>query len=404
MGRLALKGGEPVRKKPFPSWPVWGEEEKQALLRVLESRKWGRHVGKEVEEFEAQFARFNGVRYGVAVANGTCALEIALKACGIKGGDEVIIPPYTFVATATSVLVLNALPVFVDIHPDTLLIDPERIKEAITERTRAIIPVHIGGNVCNMDEILEIAKEYNLKVIEDACQAHGAEWRGKKAGTLGDAGCFSFQLGKNMTSGEGGMVLTNDKEIAEKAWALHTCGRRRLGDWYEHIYLGWNYRMTEFQGAILKEQLKRLPSHLSKRKVNAEYLDRRLREIEGIEPLKKDERVTTHAYHLYIFKYKKEKFGGLEKEKFLKALSAEGIPCGGGYIPIYKYPFFKEDLDAFRFSPKGREYSVERCEEAEKASQEVVWLPQYLLLGEEEDMEDIVKAIKKIQDNFNELT
>ncbi len=402
MGKLAINGGEPVRKKPFPSWPVFGEGERRAILRVLESRKWGRHAGKEVEEFEVEFANFNGAKYGVAVANGTCALEIALKACGIKGGDEVIIPPYTFVATASAVLLVNAIPVFVDVEPDTLLIDPEKIKEAITEKTKAIIPVHIGGNVCNMDKIMEIAREYNLKVIEDACQAHGAEWRSKKTGTFGDAGCFSFQLSKNMSSGEGGFILTDNKEIAEKSWSLHTCGRRRLGEWYEHIYLGWNYRLSEFQGAILREQLKRLPGHIQKRERNVEYLDERLKKIEGIEIIKRDKRVTTHAYHLYIFRVKEEKFG-VGKEKFLRALSKEGIPCSGGYVPLYKYPFFKGELDAFKFSSRKVDYSQVRCPEAERAVEEVIWLPQYILLGEEEDIEDVVKAIEKIKENVKEL-
>src|SRR6266542_781919 len=225
-GQLAIDGGTPVRDKPFPKWPVWDERDERALLEVLRSGRWGSHAGGgTVHEFRERFAAYQDAEHAVALTNGTAALEVALRAVGVEPLDEVIIPPYTFVATATAVLALGAVPVFADILEDTFLIDPADVARKITPRTKAIIAVHIGGQPADMDGVLALAKNHDLRVVEDAAQAHGAAWRGTKVGALGDAGTFSFQSSKNLNSGEGGIVLTNDREVAERAWSISNVGR-----------------------------------------------------------------------------------------------------------------------------------------------------------------------------------
>ena len=407
MGVLAINGGEPVRRKPFPSWPVYGEEELNALREVLESGFWG-IGGKKKEEFEREFAAYHDAKYGVAVTSGTAALELALRAAGVGAGDEVIVPAYTFLATASAVITVNAIPIFVDIDPETYCIDPDEIEKAITDRTKAVIPVHIGGCPADMDRIVEIAEEHDLYVIEDAAQAHAAEWRGRKVGAIGDMGCFSFQSSKNVTSGEGGIILTNSQELYEKLWSLHNCGRQRNKPWYIHYILGGNYRMTEFQAAILLAQLKRLNEQTIKRNENAEYLSKRLEEIGGVEPQRRDPRVTKHAYHLFIFRYDEKEFKGLPRDRFIEALKAEGIPCSPGYTtPLHRMPFLKSIGKCPLSCPlygKSINYSDVRLPVTERAcSREAVWFKQSTLLGTKEDMDDIVRAVKKIKDNIDEL-
>lgn len=404
MEKLAIDGGKPIREKGFPSWPVWDESEINALREVLESGRWG-IGGDKVPEFEQKFAEYVGVEHGICVTSGTTALEVALKAGGIGPGDEVIVPPYTFMATASAVLQVNAIPIFADIDPDTYNIDPNEVEKAITERTKAIIPVHIGGCPADMDAIMDIAKKHNLIVIEDCAQAHSAEWKGQKVGSIGDMGCFSFQSSKNLCAGEGGIITTNNREFGDKCWSFHNCGRVRQGAWYEHPLLGSNLRMTEWQAAILLSQMKRLDEQTKIRNENALYLDKKLSEIDGIRPQKRDDRVTTHAYHLYIFRYDASKFNNVPRAEFLKALSAEGIPCSPGYNPLYKDDLFKAPIEKCPLSCgyyKGKvDYTKVECPVAEKACREEgVWFFQSMFLGDKSDMDDIVNAIKKIKDNF----
>ena len=403
MPKLALLGGEPVRKKPYPKWPIFDEEEEKALLEVLRSGVWG-IGGKKTEEFAEQFAKYQGAKYGITCTNGTAALEISYRALGIGFGDEVITTAYTFIATAQSILYVNAKPVFVDIDEITYTIDPEKIEEAITDKTKAIVPVHIGGAPANMDEIMKIARKYDLYVIEDAAQAHGARWGDKGVGAIGHYGTFSFQSSKNITAGEGGIILTNDEELAELAWSYMNCGRRRKGKWYTHYILGTNYRMTEFQAAILLVQLKRAPKLFEKRFKNATYLAKRLEEIEGIEPLKYPDKAKS-AYHIFIFKYKKEYFNNLPREKFIEALQAEGIPVSPGYtMPLYKMPAvqnYKLPCDNGGFNEYCKKLSLPVTEKA--CYEEAVWLKQNVFLGEKEDMDDIADAILKIKKYINEL-
>lgn len=400
---LAIDGGTPVRTRPWPRWPIFDETEEQAILEVVRSGKWWSVEGTKVREFEEAFARFQDAQFAVCVTNGTAALEVALRAAHIGCGDEVIVPPYTFIATATAVLAVGATPVFVDVEEESLNIDPTKIEEAITPRTRAIIPVHIAGCPANMDGVLEVARKHNLVVIEDAAQAHAAEWKGTKVGAIGDMGCFSFQASKNLNAGEGGAVLTNNPHWADQVWSVHNVGRVRGGRWYEHHVLGSNFRMTEFQAAILLCQLQRLPEQTERRTRNAQKLTEMLSQIPGIRPPRPDPRVTRHAYHLYIFRYNKEAFAGKPREEFLKALNAEGIPCGSGYVPLYKERVFVNRPISNDLCQRSmlKDYSQVYCPVCERAcAEEAVWLPQSILLGDEEDMADIATAVAKVQRAF----
>ena len=404
MSKLAMDGGKKVRTKPFPTWPVWDKSELGALREVLESGRWGLGNPK-VAEFEEKFAAYVGTEHGICVTNGSASLEIALMAAGISRGDEVIVPPYTFTATASAVLIANGIPIFADIDPETYNIDTAAAEEAITHRTKAIIPVHIGGCPADMDRIMEIAEKHNLIVIEDCAQAHSAEWRGKRVGSIGDMGSFSFQASKNLCAGEGGIITTSDQELGDKCWSYHNCGRVKSGGWYDHRVLGSNFRMTGWQAAILLAQMERLDEQTQIRNRNGVYLSEKLSEIAGIRPNKRDERVTTHAYHLYIFGYEAEKFGGQPRSRFLQALNAEGIPCSSGYNPLYKHDLFKASIqknpELYGCDADKADYSKLHLPVTERiCDEEAVWLFQSMLLGTEEDMDDIVAAIGKIKENF----
>ncbi|MGD0227640.1 MAG: DegT/DnrJ/EryC1/StrS family aminotransferase [Terriglobia bacterium] len=366
----------------------------------------------KVAEFQEAFARFQGARYGIACASGTAAIEVALKGLGVGPGDEVIVPAYTFIATASPVLMVNAVPVFADIDYETWNIDPGRVEEAITPRTKAIIPVHFAGQAADMDSLLDIAKRHNLHIVEDAAHGHGASWNGKGLGSIGRAGTFSFQASKNMTAGEGGLITTNDQDLAEICESYIWGGRKIGRPWYEHYRLGWNYRMTEFQGATLFQQLRRLAAQNVRRAENARYLDEGLRRIPGIYPPKIRNFVTKHSYHLYMFHFNEEEFG-ITREDFLVALAAEGILCTGGYgHPIYKNPMFLlQDFyprgcpltcDHYRHSIDYASFEA-LCPNAERACREAVWLEHRQLLAEREDMDDIVCTIEKVYEHRLDL-
>ena len=407
MANLAINGGNAVRTKPFPKWPVWDENEITYLREVVESGKWGSLHGSKVKTFTEKYAQYHQAKYGICVNSGTTALKIALQSTGIGAGDEVIVPGYTFIATATAVLDAGAIPVFVDIDPNTYNLDIDKIEDALTERTKAIMPVHFGGRSCDMDRLNELAKKHGLKIIEDAAQAWGSEWNGKKVGALGDAGCFSFQSSKNVTSAEGGIILTNDEETAKFARSFANCGRVEGGIWYEHYYLGGNYRMTEFQGALLLAQFERYPELKARREKNARFLTEQLSKIDGAEVLSDDPKITSNSSHIFIWRYKKENFKDVPKDKFVDAMRKEGIILSPGYsIPLYTQPLFKE----MSFGPKGKkidvgvDYTSYFLPETEKACyEESIWFPQFVLLGDESDMNDIVEAIVKVKENAGEL-
>ncbi len=400
---LAIHGGSPVRTEPFPSWPIFGEEEERRLLQALRSGNWGKLAGDEVAQFEQQFAEYHQAKHAVAVVNGTVALRIAMMAAGIQAGDEVIVPPYTFIATASAVIEANATPVFADLELDTFNIDPQAIQAAITPRTRAVIPVHFGGLPCNMDAIMDIAGRHNLIVIEDACHAHGAEYKGRRVGAIGNMGVFSFQSSKNFTSGEGGIILTNDDDLAGRCWSIQNCGRMPDRQWYEHFTMGGNYRLSEFQGAVLNAQFDRFEQQAETRERNGKHLAERLSAVPGICPQTRTADCTRHGYHLFSFRLDQETFG-TSRETFLESLNAEGIPAIAGYpTPIYRQPMFENQA----FGPYTgclldnpeldyRKVNCPNCETICRA--QGVWLEQRLLLGTERDMDDIVRAVEKVSE------
>lgn len=418
MANLAINGGEPVVKRPLgKSWPIFDEREEKALLEVLRSGHWWRGglepSESKVSQFEDRFASYCQAKHGIAITNGTQALECALKAAGVEAGDEVIVPALTFVATATSVALVNAIPIFVDVDPETYNISSQAIEDAITERTRAIIPVHNGGYPCDMDAISQIAKEHHLVVIEDSAHAHGSEWKGRRCGSLGDLSAFSFQQGKVLTCGEGGIVLTSDPDLAEKAYSFMHIGRVPGRPFYEFHRLASNLRMTEFQAAVLLCQLERLDEQIETRERNTRYLSEGLKEIEGIEPFVRDERVTRWSFYYWNFKYKEEEFDGIPRDRFIEALKAEGVPIGIGAHgePIYRNPLFQNMNFGRTGCPikcplygKEIDYRKTFCPEAERIFQkEALSLSHAVFLGGRDDMDLILEAIRKVRTNTDEL-
>jgi len=423
MSKLAINGGKPLRDaktNPWPKWPLWNEKEEKGLLEVLKSGVWSYNGPKE-SEFNKAFAKFIGTKYALSVANGTVSLQLALEACGVGLGDEVIVPGLTWQATAGAVLDVNAVPILVDVNEDNWCIDPAEVEKAISPRTKAIIPVHLYGSFADMDAIMEIAGKHNLRVIEDCAHKHGGEWNGKKVGSIGDVGSFSFQLSKLMTAGEGGAITTSNSKLYEKLDALRNCGRRAVnkqradkgtgiyGDEGNLIQSG-NYRITDFQAALLIESLKRLPKQNLIRDENAKYINSLLSELPGVLPMRGDERETMGAYYNFSFRYKKDKFKGLDVAKFRKALGKElGCPVESSYEPLNACALYTPHTKPWR-----HKLSEKRWKEIDPARfnlpvchriyrEESVCFHHSILMGTKADMDLIIKAIKKIYDNVQEL-
>ena len=408
VSKPVLLGGEPVRKGAFPSWPVWAGNDEAGLLKVLRSGKWYRGTGKTVEAFEAKFASLMGAGGCVAVANGTSALMTALHGLDVQAGDEVIVPPYTFIATVNAVLSKSALPVFVDSDARTFQMDASKIEAAVTERTVAVVPVHIAGAPPNLDEVMRVGRKRGLKVLEDAAQAHLGEWRGRKLGTIGDAGTYSFQASKNLNSGEGGAVISSDTAFIERCYAYHTNSSPRKGSSVKPAQ-GANLRLTEFQASLLLSQMERLELQAKTRDGNAAYLTKLLREIPGIVPAELESGCTRSAWHLYMFRYDARQFAGLPREKFLKALAAEGVPCSSGYGRLNKQPFLENVIAGRGYqrlfsAPRLKEWrDRNECPVNDRICDEGVWFTQTMLLGPREDMEQIAAAVLKIRAHAGEL-
>lgn len=414
---LALLGGSRACNLELRYGPVFGDEEEQALLRVCRSGRWwlpsgwqgheldGTGITSEVVEFEREFGEFHGAPYTSATCSGTAALDTVVRACGFEIGDEVIVPAYSYIATATCALQNNLVPIFVDIDPNTYNLDPARVEEAITTRTRAVIPVHFGGHIADVDVLRYICDRNSLRLIEDAAHAHGAEWMGRGAGSLGDAGIFSFQGSKNMTSGEGGAITTSDAQLSATLESFIWGGRERGRPWYEVHRLGWTYRMTEFQAAVLRVQLKRLAAQNDQRERAAERLSAQLADIECLTPLTRDPRATRSAHHLYTLKYDPVA-GGVSRELFLKALAAEGVPAFSGYeLPLYANPLFTEQrfingafpLGSAYHDPLAYEDFARRCPVTERAcSAEAIWMTHHILLATDAELDAIAEAIRKV--------
>jgi dTDP-4-amino-4,6-dideoxygalactose transaminase len=403
---LAVLGGSPVRRKPFPLWPAFGQAEQDSLLEVLQSNSWGGY-NKKVEEFESSFSAAQKVRHTVSCANGTVALQAALQAIDIGCGDEVIVPPFTFIATATAVLLCHGSPVFADIDPDSLGLSPAAVEAAITPRTKAIIAVHFGGHPADMDSLVSIAKRHGIALIEDSAHAHGATWRGTPVGNFGVCATFSFQGFKLVTSGEGGAVVTNSEEMAARVWSYCNQGRRKGSGWYEHFTLGTNLRLTGFQAAVLCEQLKKLPQQTRTREANVDYFRSRLASAGGFTMAAPDERVGNHPHYLVTLRFDPEQFDGLRRETVIDALRAEGIP----FQPVYPYPLYRNPVFSSRQLPPCRctnwrapqHYESLQLPETERICQEGVWLEHNLFLGTKKDVDDILKAIEKVRSQRSSL-
>ena len=414
-GEAAILGGAPVRTKGWPEWPIWKPEtDEKRLIEGIRSGVWSR--GALVTEFEDQWAAACGAKRSLVVVNGTNALITALMQLNIGGGDEVIVPPYTFIATVAAVLATGAIPVFADVDPETFQIDPVKIEEKITSRTRAILPVHILGLPADMLRIMAIAKKHNLLVVEDACQAHLAEINHKKVGMFGNAGCFSFQNSKNLPIGEGGAIVSDDIAFMDRCYSYHNYGNpygTAVGTVGTGTLIpGSKLRLTEYQAAIGLAQLKRLDEQTNTRTGNAEYLKSKIKNIPGIIPYKLYDEVTRASFHLFPFRYKKEEFKDMSRSKFLSALKAEGIPCSSGYSPLNTMPFIG---NAFQTKNYKKMYSkkmldINKYNEQNKCpvsdrlcGEEAVWLTQSMLLGSRSDMDDIAMAIEKVQKNAGNI-
>lgn len=399
---LALLGGTPIRSHPFASWPIFDSTDEQRVLAAVRSGKWGRLDGNEVAQFEQHFARMHGCQHGIAVVNGTVSLRLALLAAGLQAEDEVIVPPYTFYATAAAVVEANMIPVFADIDLESFNLSPESVRGAITSRTRAIIPVHFAGQPADMDAINAIAREHQLLVLEDAAHAHGARWGETPAGSLGRIASFSFQSSKNLASGEGGIITTNDDVLAEACRSLHNCGRIPTGVWYEHHAISANYRLSELQGALLNAQLTRLEEQTETRDANARYLAARLEQLPGLYPQRRPERCTRHSVHLFMMRIDGEAFGA-SRGAVIAALHAEGIPCSAGYgYSLNHQPMFRNKA----FGPylhravERLDYGAVHCPNSDLICREqAIWFGQSMFLGTREDMDDIYRAFEKIYSN-----
>lgn len=405
----AVLGGPKAHPGAFPGWPMIDQTEKTGLTETLESKRWGRlGAGSTVGKFEEEYSRELGVKHTLGVNSGTSALYTILGGLGIGPGDEVIIPVYTFIATYNVVALNYALPVMVDTDPETFQIDASKIERAITPNTKAIMPVHIGGSPADLDAILAIGKKHNIPVIEDACQAHLAEWKGKKVGSYGLAGAFSFQSSKNLNSGEGGAITTQDDHFARTCYDFHNQGRSSASSGYSSVgsngTRGSNLRMTEFQGSILRSQMTRVREQTQLRWENARYLSKMLGEIPGITPARLYDGTTMSAYHLYMFRYDARQFSDLSREKFLQALTAEGIPNSPGYGQMNSEEYVVGQTKNRHYLKIYGEKSMNEWMEQNHCPQndhltrnESVWLFQTMLLGTRQDMEQIAEAIRKIQ-------
>jgi dTDP-4-amino-4,6-dideoxygalactose transaminase len=408
----AKLGGQPLCAG-FPHWPVFDQTEETALLDALRTGHWFRGNGKMVAKFEEAYAQLTGAKHCLATASGTAALVTVLGALDIGPGDEVVIPPFTFVATYNAIVLTYALPIFVDTDPESFQIDADKIEAATSGQTKAIMPVHMGGLPADLDKILEVGNRHKIPVIEDACQAHLAEWRGRKVGTWGMAGCSSFQASKNLTSGEGGAVLTNDDQFAEACYSFHYQGLPRKSSVSNSSYpgaRGSNLRLSEFQASLLMAQMTRVVEQNKRRAENATYLNELLNDVPGIIPSKPHNGVTRGAYHLYMFRYDKAQFAGLERGKFLAALDAEGIPCSPGYNEMNKGAYVSGLAKNQHFLKIYGEQRLNtwleqnaNCPRNEQLCREAVWFTQNMLLGPRSDMDKIAEAIRRIQQHAAEL-
>ncbi len=412
MGKLALTGGEPIGAIRMDPWPPVDDDDRQALLSVLETREWCRlKENSAVAAFERDFAAYQQAKHGLAVSNGTVAIELALLAAGVQAGDEVIVPAVTFIATAGAVSMVNAVPVFVDVDPETIALDPAAVEAAISPRTAGILAVHYGGYPVDFDRLLPIAKKHNLWFIEDAAHAHGTEWRGRRVGALGLAGTFSFQMSKSLPGGEGGAVLTDDEAFYQRALLLHNIGRGMEARKYGHSIVASNYRTSEFHGALLRSQLRKLPAQVERKHAAGEWLAAELSKIGGVRPLKRDPRVTKRGYYFFVIRYDKQEFEGVPRDRFVEAMKAEGIEALPAYgMPIYANRAYQKEgrgntgpVRLPSLNP-GQDYDNLHLPVAERfCYEEQVVVLHHWLLADRPELQKVIDAVVKIKENAAEL-
>lgn len=417
MSALALLGGPKTRPHPFPPYPHIGPEERAAVTAVLDEGRLSTFIassgkdflgGRRIREFEREFADFHGIEFAVAFNSATAALHAAVVACGVEPGQEVIVPPYTFTSTATCALMQGAIPVFADVDGETFCLDPKSAESVVSSLSRAMIPVHLFGQPAPMEELLEVARRHGLRVIEDCAQAPGATYQGAKVGTLGDCGVFSFQETKNLMTGEGGMLITNDPTIADIAGRVRNHGEAAVlpgeARTYKAEILGWNYRMTEFEAALGLVQLRRLPAQNGARKRLATHLTRALAGLPGLRvpPMREE---CDHVYYVYPLLYD-ETAWGIPRARFVEAVQAEGIPISGGYVkPLYLSPLYQERRAwAFRSYRGGARYEEGACPVVERLhNQAMLLLAVVRPPATEQDMDDIAAAIEKVWEHRRAL-
>jgi perosamine synthetase len=400
----ALLGGAPAHQGGWQKWPVWQPEWEADMLKVCRSGKWYRPSGPYVTDFEAGYAKLIGAKRCLATASGTTALIVSLHVLDVDAGDEVIVSPFTFVASYNAILAHKALPVFADTDPATLTLDPASIASRLTDRTRAIMPVHIYGLPCDMDAINAVVRPRGIKVVEDACQAWLAEYKGRKCGTLGDLGCFSFQESKHLPSGEGGAITGDSDDLIDRCNSFHNCGRA-VGKFQGNgcFTRGGNYRMTQFQGALLLAQLDQLTRQTARRRESADYLNAELAKIPGITPAQLPPN-SRGVYHLYPFRYDATRFNGLARDGFLRALNAEGVSAHAGYKEQYLEGLLDETIASRGYQ---RLFSAARLKAYRESFNDLkgnratcantVVLPQTVLLADRAGVDHIVEAVAKIQ-------
>ena len=407
MATLALLGGEAeVKEKVTIPWPMYDATEKEALVEVLESRSWNNAA--KCREFEETFAAFQDAKYGIACTGGTVALEMICRAAGIGIGDEVITSAYTFIGTCTGILKAGATVVFCDIDPDTNNLDVAEVESLITDRTKAIMPVHFGGLACDLQRLLDIADRHDLAILEDAAHGWGSTYRERGLGSWGLASGFSFQQSKNMTGGDGGIALTDDEAIADAISCAVNVGRSRYGHTDASRQWGGNHRMTEFVAAVLSCQLKRILEHAEIREQNGALLTRTLSDIEGLEPIHRSEDATRVNWHVYGARYLAEAFAGVPREVFVKAMRAEGVPISTGYdAPVYKHPVFQADWNAGEYTPFAwtdtQDYRTLHLPKVEQYCKERLSISQTTLLASETQMRDVARAFVKVRENADQL-
>lgn len=416
--RLALFGGSRTRDLPFPPYPIIGPEERRAVMEVLDEGRLstfiaspGEHFlgGRRIRELEHAFAEYHGTRFAVAFNSATAALHAAVVGVGVQPGEEVIVPPYTFTSTATCALMAGAVPVFGDVEGETFCLAPKALEAMVSPLSRAVIPVHLFGHPAPMDEILEVARRHSLKVIEDCAQAPGAVYRGKTVGTLGDCGVFSFQESKNMMTGEGGMLITDDPAIADIAQLVRNHGEEVVAGGTARSYrseiLGYNYRMTEFEAALGLVQLRHLAGHNAERRRLAGRLTVALEGIPGLQP-PVVQSGCEHVFYVYPLLYD-EGTWGIPREAFARALQAEGIPLGAGYVrPLYLSPLYQERRAwAFRQYRGGARYDRGICPVTEELHfNKMLVIPVVRPPAQDQDMQQIAAAVTKVWEHRGEIT